>query len=183
MFAFLSHSPYYSWLILPLLIFASRICDVSLGTIRIIFIARGIRHLAPVIGFFEVFIWLLAISQIMQHNNHLEYYIAYAAGFAAGTFVGMVLENKIAIGISLIRIITTSKGSEIMDSLNDLGHGVTCMDAHQLVQPVKILLAVVKRKDLTKAIHAIKAANPLAVYTIEDVRSVSARSPRRICGT
>ena len=72
-------SPY---VILPVMIFCARICDVTMGTIRVIFISKGIRYLAPVIGFFEVIIWLLAIGQVMNNLTNAVSYIAYGAGFA-----------------------------------------------------------------------------------------------------
>ncbi|MCF7794547.1 MAG: DUF5698 domain-containing protein [Candidatus Cloacimonetes bacterium] len=96
--------------ILPILIFISRIFDVSLGTLRIIFVNKGMRYLAPIIGFFEVLIWLIVISQVMQNMNSPINYIAYAAGFATGNYVGILIEQKLAMGITLIRIITRKKG-------------------------------------------------------------------------
>ena len=96
----------FTWVIMPLLIIFARICDVSLGTIRIISIARGYKLIAPLLGFFEILIWLLAIKQIMQNLTNIFYYVAYSGGFAAGTFIGIYIEEKLAMGIFLIRIIT-----------------------------------------------------------------------------
>ncbi|GAE87820.1 hypothetical protein JCM21531_1220 [Acetivibrio straminisolvens JCM 21531] len=81
-----------------MLIFFSRIIDVTIGTIRIIFVSRGKKYLAPVLGFFEVLVWIVAISQVMQNLNNFACYFAYAAGFATGTFVGIIIEEKLAIG-------------------------------------------------------------------------------------
>ncbi|HPA70469.1 MAG TPA: DUF5698 domain-containing protein, partial [Bacteroidales bacterium] len=87
-----------NYLLLPLFIFLARIFDVSLGTLRIIFVTKGMRIIAPLVGFFEVLIWLLAISRIMQDLDNWVSYIAYAGGFATGNFVGMYLEERLAIG-------------------------------------------------------------------------------------
>ena len=95
----------YTYLLLPLLIFCARIIDVSIGTLRIIFVSKGKRNIAPLLGFFEVLVWILAISEIMQNLNNWVCYVAYAAGFAAGNYVGMIIEEKLAIGILIIRII------------------------------------------------------------------------------
>ena len=73
----LTYSEIYAWILLPLLIFFARVCDVSLGTIRIIFVSKGIKYLAPIVGFFEILIWLLALGQIMQNLNNVFYYIFY----------------------------------------------------------------------------------------------------------
>ena len=86
---------YYSWIFLPLLIFASRICDVTLGTIRHVFVARGIKNIAPVLGFFEVLIWIVVVKQVMSGANNWACYIAWAGGFAAGNFIGLFIEEKL----------------------------------------------------------------------------------------
>ena len=80
---------WYTWLFLPLLIFVARVIDVGLGTLRIIFTARGKRQIAPLLGFVEVFIWVAVISQMVRGVNHVVAYLAYAAGFAPGNYVGM----------------------------------------------------------------------------------------------
>jgi uncharacterized protein YebE (UPF0316 family) len=83
-----------TYVVLPVMIFFARICDVSLGTIRVIFISKGVKYLAPIIGFFEVIIWLLAIGQVMNNLTNFVAYIAYGAGFASGTYIGMIIEEK-----------------------------------------------------------------------------------------
>ncbi|MDD1706274.1 MAG: DUF5698 domain-containing protein, partial [Methanoregulaceae archaeon] len=99
-------SDFFAWVILPLLIFFFRICDVSLGTIRVIFIAKGLKYIAPVIGFFEVIIWLLAIGQVMNNVTNVASYIAYGGGFAAGTLLGMTVEERLSLGTVVVRVIS-----------------------------------------------------------------------------
>lgn len=101
--------------ILPFLIFLSRIFDVSLGTLRIIFVNRGMKYLAPLIGFFEVLIWLIVIGNVMKNIGSPINYIAYAAGFATGNFVGIYLEGKLAMGVILLRIITQKKPKNLFN--------------------------------------------------------------------
>lgn len=102
----------YPWL-LPIMIFFGRIVDVSLGTLRIIFVSKGEKFLAPIIGFFEVFIWVVIISQIFIRANDLVSYLSYAAGYAAGNYIGILLEQRIAYGIVLCRIYTRKKRNGI----------------------------------------------------------------------
>ena len=97
---------YFNWIILPLLIFISRLADVSLATLRHIFISKGFKALVPILGFFEVLIWLIAIRQIFNSVDSVVCYIAWAAGFSAGTYLGMYIEEKLALGMQIIRIIT-----------------------------------------------------------------------------
>jgi len=159
--------------VLPILIFVSRIFDVSLGTLRIIFVNKGMRNLAPVIGFFEILIWLVVISQVMQNINSPVNYIAYAAGFAAGNYVGILIEQKLAMGIMLIRIITRKKAPELLTDLRARGYSVINIPAVSNSGKVEIIFLPAKRKDIEKIISTIKIYNPNALYTIEDVRHLS----------
>jgi uncharacterized protein YebE (UPF0316 family) len=159
--------------VLPLVIFLSRIFDVTLGTIRIIFVNRGMRYLAPFVGFFEVLVWLVVISQIMQNISSPINYIAYAAGFATGNFVGIFLEQKLAMGITLIRIITRKDATELIADFRSRGFRVTHVPAEANSGPVEIIFLPVRRKEIRNVVKDIKAHNPNAVYTIEDVRAVS----------
>src|SRR5512139_1940021 len=95
-------SALYVWVVLPILVFLARVMDVTLGTLRIIFISRGKRNLAPLLGFVEVFIWITIVSQIVSHAHNILAYVAYAAGFAAGNFIGMYIENRLAIGTQVV---------------------------------------------------------------------------------
>src|ERR1043165_1455955 len=96
---------YFDWIILPLLIFISRLADVTLATLRHIFISKGLKHIVPVLGFFEVLIWLIAIRQVFNNLNNMACFISWAAGFSAGTYLGILIEEKLAIGVQMIRII------------------------------------------------------------------------------
>ncbi len=94
MFNFLDQYPY----LLPFIIFFGRIVDVSLGTLRIIFVSKGEKYKAPIIGFFEVLIWIVVISEIFARAHDMIAYVAYAAGYASGNFVGILIEQRIAFG-------------------------------------------------------------------------------------
>lgn len=163
----------FAYVILPVLIFCARICDVTLGTIRVIFISKGIRYLAPFIGFFEVIIWLLAIGQVMNNLTNVVSYLAYGAGFAAGTYVGMVIEEKISIGLVTVRIITQHDPSELLQYIRSMNYGATCVDGEGGSGPVKVIFTIFQRQDLPHVIAIIKRDNPKAFYSVEEVRSVA----------
>lgn len=163
----------FTYVVLPLMIFFMRITDVSIGTIRIIFLTRGNRIVAPILGFFEVFVWVLAIGNIMQHLNNWTCYFAYAGGFATGNFVGMLIEERLAIGISLIRVIARKDIEGLSEALNERGFGTTTIDARGKYDDVNVIYVIVKRKDIEESIALIKRYNPNAFYTIEDIRFVS----------
>ena len=161
-----------SWVILPLLIFCARICDVSIGTIRIVFVSRGQKLIAPLLGFFEVLIWLLAIGKIMQNLTNVLAYLSYAGGFATGNFIGLWIEEKLAMGTVIIRAITKKDASALSAELKSMGFGVTSIDAEGNEGPVNIIYSVVKRSDLIRVIGLVEKYNPKAFYSIEDVRAV-----------
>jgi uncharacterized protein YebE (UPF0316 family) len=166
------NSDIFRWIILPILIFSLRLTDVSLGTLRIMFISRGLKYLAPIIAFIEVNIWLLAIGQIIVNLGNIVCSIAYASGFALGNLLGIVLEEKLSIGLVLVRIITKHDAEKLVDCLKEEKYGVTVHDAEGLSGKVKIIFAVIKRKDLKETLDRIERVHPHAFYTVEDVRSV-----------
>jgi uncharacterized protein YebE (UPF0316 family) len=162
-----------NFLILPLFIFFARIIDVSIGTIRIIFVSKGIRGLAAILGFIEVFIWIIAIGQIMQNLTNFLNYFAYAAGFATGTYFGVILENKISIGKVVVRIITRRDATELLEHLIKNNFHFTSADAEGRFGDVKIIFLVLNRKEIPTLIKKINEYNPRAFYTIEDIRFVN----------
>ena len=173
----MSDSAVFVYFILPLLVFSARILDVSMGTLRIIFVAKGLKHFAAILGFFESLIWLIAVAQVMQNLNSWQTYVAFALGFAAGNYVGVVLEERIALGNLLIRVITMKEADELVDVLRKSGYGVTSVDAQGESGPVKLIFSITKRRNLGKIIAIIKKYNPNAFYTIEDMRYVNMTYP------
>jgi uncharacterized protein YebE (UPF0316 family) len=170
-FVLFFNSDIFKWGILPLLIFLSRICDVTLGTIRIIFVSRENKIAAPILGFFEILIWLIAISQIMKNLDNFLCYIAYAAGFATGNFVGIHIEEKLAMGILIVKVILTKDECRLKERLITAGYGVTVIDAHGANTEVKIVYTVIKRKDLGSVLQIINKCNTHAFYSVEDART------------
>ncbi|HHS13916.1 MAG TPA: DUF2179 domain-containing protein [bacterium] len=165
-------SSLFTWVLVPLFIFLARICDVTIGTIRILFLSRGDKLLAPILGFFEVLIWLLAIGQIMQNLSNILCYLAYASGFAFGNFVGIIIEEKLALGKIIVRIITQKDATELIDSLRSSGFGVTSIKARGAQGRVHVLYSIIERCDIDRIIKNIHRFNPRAFYTLEDVRYV-----------
>lgn len=163
----------FTFVILPLLIFCFRIVDQSIGTIRLIFAAKGLKKLAPVFAFFESFIWLLAIGQIMKHLDNIYCYIAYAGGYAMGNYVGILLEEKLSIGTAVIRVIPKKDTTALIEFLRKQGYGVTVVNVDGMLGPTKMLFTTVRRKEARHVIDIIKQFNPNAFYTIDEVKDVS----------
>jgi len=168
----MTNADIFDLVVMPLLIFLARIADVSIGTIRIIMVSKGNRTLAPILGFFEVLIWILAISRIMQNLDNWINYVAYAAGFATGNYLGMLLEERLALGMLLVRVITQRDASLLISSLHERGYGTTSVDARGSKEQVHVIYTIIKRADLPKVIEVINSFNPRAFYSVEDIRYV-----------
>ncbi len=151
----------------------ARIADVALGTLRIIFISKGKKYIAPLLGFVEMIIWILAITRIFENLNNWACYLAFAAGFATGNFVGIVVEEKIALGVELIRIITRKEAKDLIRTLRERGYGLTYIMANGSQGEVGIIYSVIKRSDLKEFVEFMRKYNPNAFYTIEDIRFVN----------
>ena len=164
---------YFSWVVLPIIIFFSRLTDVSLGTLRHVFISKGYRKIVPILGFVEVLIWIIVVAQVMQNLSNWVCYIAYAGGFAAGTYVGLRIEEKLALGLQVVRIITKQNCDVLIDELREENYGVTIVDAEGGSGSVKMIFTIVKRKNVKTVIEKIKYNNPNAFYSVEEIKDTS----------
>ncbi|MDD4663936.1 MAG: DUF2179 domain-containing protein [Caldisericia bacterium] len=160
----------FQWVVLPILIALIRVCDVTIGTIRIIFVSKGNKIISPILGFFEVLIWLIAISQVMQNLSNWVCYVAYAGGFAVGNYIGILLEEKMALGTLLIRVFINEKAKQLAEALYSNNHGVTIVEAEGSQGKVHMLYTIIQRKYLSDVVHEIKLVDPKAFFTVEDVR-------------
>lgn len=162
------------WLPLPILIFLAELCVVTLCTMRLIFISRGRKFLAPAIGFFEITIWLFAIGQIMKNLSNLGCYVGFAAGFTLGNFLGVLLETKLALGNLVVRIVTHRDARELIESLRTAQFGLTLVDAEGATGPVTIILTVIQRRQLAEVVSLIRAFDSRAFYSVEGVQEAAA---------
>lgn len=167
------NSDLVTYILVPLFIFFARIVDVSLGTLRIIFVTKGMRSVAPFVGFVEVLVWLLAISRIMQDLDNWACYVAYAAGFASGNFIGMLIEEKLAIGHEMIRVITRKDATQLIGELRAKGYGVTSVKAEGIEGEVAVIYIIARRSMIKTVLDDINAFNPRALYTVESIKYVN----------
>lgn len=141
-----------------------------MATLRHIFISKGLKKIVPILGFFEVLIWLVAMRQVFSHLDNVACFIAWAAGFSAGTYLGMYIEERLAIGTQIIRIITAEDIIPLTDALKKRNQGITIVDGHGAVGPVKLIFTIVKRTNKKEVIELIHLYAPNAFYSIEDVK-------------
>lgn len=161
---------------IPLIIFFARIADVSLGTVRIVFVSKGYRLRAALLGFVEILIWITVVAEVLSNLDNWVNYIAYAGGFASGTYIGMVVEEKLKVGIQVFRIITHKPIEPLLQTLQAQSFRYTVLDAKGGFGGVKIVFLVAKRKHVPRIVSMIHAFDSKAFYSIEDVKHTSTDS-------
>jgi uncharacterized protein YebE (UPF0316 family) len=167
----------FSYLVLPALIFIARVTDVSINTVRIIYVLGGRRFVATLLGFFESFIWLMAIRQIFEHMDNWMSYVAYPAGFASGIFVGMIIEERIAYGKVIVRIITRKDVKELIKFLHNREMRYTHVNAEGPDGHENLVFTVLNREDLDVLLSKLKDILPTAFFTVEKVNRATEKNP------
>jgi uncharacterized protein YebE (UPF0316 family) len=163
----------FSWLEIPSQIFFAEVCVVTLATLRTIYVARGQKMLAPILGFFEITLWLFAIGRTMQNLDNWTCFIAFAIGFALGNYFGISIEKWLAIGTVIVRIITHRDAGGLIEKLRAANFGVTCIDGEGASGQVQIVMTVIKRKQLGSIAALIQENHPGAFYAVDDVQSAN----------
>lgn len=158
---------------LPLVIFLAEMCVVTIGTLRIIFVSRGRKFLAPCLGFFEIVIWLFAISQVMQHLQNVWCFLAFASGFMVGNYLGILIETALAMGLAQISVFAPSRLPDLANALRRENFGATCLTGEGSQGPVQIIFTVVRRRQLKEAIALIERTLPGAFYAVDEINAVS----------
>ena len=149
-----------------ILIMMMRICDVSIGTMRTIFVVQGKKYLAGFAGFFEVLIWIFAMRYIMQHLEHIPNLFGYAAGFALGNIIGISIEQKIGLGYIQLNVISRHYTDQIADALRKSRFGVTIVPGEGGAGGVSIIVLIAPRKFQKKIVALIETVDPDSFITI-----------------
>lgn len=163
----------FEWALMPLLIFLARVVDVSLGTLRTASISQGMRKRAAIFGFFEILIWIGAISYVLQNLTHFTNYLAYAGGYAAGNYIGLTIEEKLAAGLVKVTIITSKDATKLITSLKARKFGITSVSAMGSRGNVRLVISIIPRKKYLQLQEIINEFNPKAFVEVESIRQAS----------
>lgn len=154
-----------------LLVFLMRICDVSIGTIRVIYMIRGQRLTAATLGLLESGIFIFAVSKVLTGASDPVKMVGYAMGFATGTLVGMTVERWIASGSILVRLITRDQSAQLLTTLREKGFGVTAVEGQGRDGAVCVLFVVAPRKRGNELLRSIKEIDADAFITVDPVHT------------
>jgi uncharacterized protein YebE (UPF0316 family) len=162
---------------LPLII-ALRLVDVSLGTVRIIMLSRRYRLLPAVIGFVEVFTWLVAATMVFSNLNSPPRMLAYAGGFGLGTYLGATLESWLAVGNTMMRVVSPSASPQVDTALRRAGFAVTVVNADGRDGEVRLAFTIIPRRRTREALNTVHDLDPAAFVTLQDIETVTPRERR-----
>lgn len=169
----ISMTEWYPWLF-ALAIFFARVVDVTLGTIRTLMVFRGRRMLAATIGFAESIIWIFAIGSVVTQLDQWYYAVCYAAGFAAGNYLGIALEARLAIGKEMLRVVSYRTDVALGDIIRSAQVRVIELDGRRREgEPVQVLLIILPRRRVPEIVELVKTNDPEALFTISDVKESS----------
>lgn len=152
-----------------LFIFFARICDMSLDTIRVLCIVKGRKLLGSILGFFQVLIWLVVIKKVLSEVDSVGYMIAYAAGFAAGNYIGSVLEELIALGKVSVQVITSKYENIFAERIREAGFGVSSVECMGKYGQKTLLIIEIERKHLKKLFRLLNELDAEAFVSVFDI--------------
>ena len=158
---------------LPLVIFGLRVVDMSLDTLRVLLLVRGRRVAVWFLGFSQSAIWVIAISAVLAHLDNAWNILSYAAGFATGTLLGMMIEERLALGHGHVRVISSRQGTAVPESLRSAGYAVTELTGRGRDGTVSVLTTSVRRRDLDRLLRMVTGLDPSAFITVEEIRPLS----------
>lgn len=156
--------------LVSLLIFGLRVTDMTLDTLRVLFVIRGRKPLAWILGFFQSALWVIAITTVLGNLENWWNIVAYAGGFATGNVVGMLIEERLAIGHGHMRIISSRRGTAIADAVRQAGYAATEMAGRGKDGTVAVISCSVSRKDINALRSKVYGIDPEAFITVEEIR-------------
>jgi uncharacterized protein YebE (UPF0316 family) len=155
----------------PILIFFLRLTDVSMATVRTLLIHRG-RAWVPVIGFFEMCVWVVAVGATVTNLTSVAHLLAFAGGFAAGNWLGIRIEERMALGLAILRVFVKEAGNEVASFLRAAGFGVTVTEGQGKDGPVYILHLAIFRREVPRVTELLEVECPDAFVVVEEPRTV-----------
>jgi uncharacterized protein YebE (UPF0316 family) len=153
-------------------IFVLRVLGVSISTVRVLLMTRGMRLVSAALGFFEVLVYALAIGRVVQDLNNIPNLMSYCLGFSVGTLLGMWLEQRLALGYATVRVITVANGHQVAQAIHAAGFGATEDRARGKDGFVGIVTTVVRRREVDAVRYVVHQAAPKAFITVEETRQV-----------
>ena len=156
-----------------LFIFLMRVIDMSLDTLRLLFVMRGRKLISGLIGAIQAAVFILAVSQVLKGDLSFWTVLGYAGGYGCGVILGMLFEERLAIGFTMFRIYSPARGAAIAAALRAAGHAATEFSAQGKDGMVTVVNTAVPRKDIAAVKAIIEQADEHAFVTMDEVRPLT----------
>jgi uncharacterized protein YebE (UPF0316 family) len=154
------------------LIFALRVLGIAVSTVATIMTVQGRRIPAVAAGFVSALVYVVAIGRVVANLSNIWNILAYSGGFAVGTLIGMVWEQRLALGFTEVRFISTEKGSVLAEALRQAGYGVTELYGYGRESAVDIVEAIIPRKNVDAVLGIARSVDEKAIATVTEARTV-----------
>jgi len=155
---------------LPIVIFLLRVTDMTLDTLRVLIVIRGLKAIAWILGFFQSAVWVIAVTSVLGNLGNAWNLIGYAAGFASGNVVGMLIEERVAIGHGHLRVISSTLGSAISEAIRSAGYAATEIAGRGKDGAVTLVVSSVRRRDIDRIQKEVARVDPEAFVAVEEIR-------------
>ena len=157
-------------LLAGLFVFAMRVIDMSLDTLRLLFVMRGRKLLAGGIGVIQATVFILAVSAVLKGPLDPLTVAGYALGFGAGVVIGMLAEQRLALGHAMLRVYAPNSGEAIAEGLRAAGFAVTEFSAHGRDGEITVINSAIARRDIAKAQDTVRQIEPGAFVTVDEIQ-------------
>ncbi|MCL4394195.1 MAG: DUF5698 domain-containing protein [Chloroflexi bacterium] len=151
-----------------LFVFAMRVTDMSLDTTRLLLVMRGRKVLAGLIGMVQATVFILAVTAVLSGPLNAWKVIGYAAGFGCGAILGMMIEERLAIGYAMLRIYSPTLGRVVAQALRAEGYAVTEFVAHGHAGTITVVNTVLLRRQVQPVRTIVEGIDPNAFVTIDE---------------
>ncbi len=157
-------------LLAGLFVFTMRVIDMSLDTLRLLFVMRGRKLLAGGIGVVQATVFILAVSAVLSGPLDPFTVAGYALGFGTGVVIGMLAEQRLALGHAMLRVYAPNSGVAIADGLRAAGFAVTEFSAHGRDGEITVINSAIARRDIAKAQDTVRQIDASAFVTVDDIQ-------------
>lgn len=154
------------------LIFGLRVLGIAISTLSTLMTVQGRKFYAVAAGFFSSLVYVIAIGKVVTNLNNVWNILAYAGGFAGGTLIGMMLDQRLALGFAEVRFISTDDGHDLANALREAGFGVTELHGHGRERTVEVIAVLCPRKEMKRVLEVGRRVDEDAIVTVTEPRSV-----------
>jgi len=160
-------------LLLCITVFIMRVIDVTLGTIQTFYLIKNRKRMATLFGFIDVLVWFLMVRKAINTSyDSIWIALAYAGGYAAGTYLGSIISDRMIKGHLSLKVILSKKDDALVDTIRSKGYAVTVMNALGKDDEKYVLFIEIDKKKYTEIKKIINKLDPSAYIVTTETQYV-----------